>query len=481
MLKRCFLLLVALFLLTQCFLFPPSAQSAGDPNIQDAFENGTLALREIKFIFDYTGYALRAPAIGYELVLKGKMEGAAPVYSEDGAWVSLDLNGKDFHAVPYFFSPDGSKAILMDEEYAYILKDKVITMILPNYLRSVHDDYGSFTQFNKLPPAQWAGSEGITWSPDGRYAVLTNFRQIFMMMRLIYGLYIIDTETGEMFCAETYPNKITDDWASVIQTCFDVSGRYLYYTVYGRVFPDSLVSLMRYDMETGEKQRLLACPQNAAYPRLAKDSSGRLINLTDANRADEFLGLNVFEQNNGLWKVNAFAFSQPSANVRPLYMDIGSADMGVMLQTVIFDGRPSMLPGRFHADRSFTGHDELLLIDGFDAPKATVLPLNAYGDGSELAGRILNGDVLQCLNIKLSPDGHYALLLVTDRQTYSFLMMDMETLALKIVQTPPGAASMRAGNGIGPSNAYPSGYNWFEGNKVVILTGEDLKLYEFVY
>jgi hypothetical protein len=332
-----------------------------------------------------------------------------------------------------------------------------------------------------MQPAQWAGSEGITWSPDGRYAVLTSFKQVFMMMRFIYGLYIIDTDTGELICADTYPIKFTDGAASVIQACFDPSGRYLYYMLYGNINPDCRVTLMRYDMETGEKQQLLKCPQNTAYPKLAQDSRGRLIDLTDATRPDEFLGLNVFEQKDGVWTAKAFAFSQPSMNVRPQYMDIGSAGMGIMLQTVIFNGKIITLPGCFFTDDTLTGYDELLLIEGMDAAKATILSLSAYGDGSELAAKISSGEVLQCLNIKLSPDGRYALLLTMDGNAYSFMMMDLKTLALKKVQSPQGAASMRAGYGIGPSNAYPSGYNWFDGNKLVILTEEGLKLYEFAY
>ncbi len=479
MLKKWCLLLAILCLLTQCVLFGAAAQSASDPSLQAAFENDTLALREVPSINDYTGYTLRASAAAY--AQKAEMDGTAPAAAADGEWVSLDLDGQNFYPAPYFYSPDGSKAILMDEEHAYILEGNVITMILPNYIRSVHDTYGSFSQFNKLPPAQWVGSEGITWSPDGRFAVLTNFRQIFMMMRLIYGLYIIDTDTGELLCLDTYPSKITEGAASVIQTCFDATGRYLYYILYGNINPDSRTTLMRYDMETGEKQQLLACPQNAAYPKLKLDSRGRPVNLTDANRPDEFLGLNVFEQIDGVWAANAFSFSQPSANVRPQYMDIGNAGMGIVLQTIFFNGKNVMLPGRFLTDDKFTGYDDLLLIGGKDASKATVLPLSAYGDGSELAAKISSGEVLQCLNIKLSPDGRYALLLTTDGNAYSFMMMELATLSLKKVQSSPGAASMRGGNGIGPSNAYSSGYNWFEGNKVVILTEEGLKLYEFAY
>ena len=479
MLKKCCLILAFLCLLSQCFQLNAAAQSAGDSSLQAAFENGTLTLQEASSITDFTVCTLRASATAY--AQKAEMEGTAHAVPADGVWVSLDLNAQDFHTVPYFYSPDGNKAILMDEKHAYILKDNTITMILPNYLRSVHDSYSGFARFIKMDPAQWAGSEGITWSPDGRYAVLTSFRQVFMMMRFIYGLYILDTDTGELICADTYPIKFTEGAASVIQTCFDASGRYLYYMLYGNINPDCRTALMRYDMETGEKQQLLACPQNTAYPRLELDSKGRLVDLTDTTQPNEFLGLNVFEQKDGVWTAAALPFSQPSMIVRPQYMDIGNAGMGIMLQTTFCNGRTGMLPGRFLTDDAFTGYDELLLIEGFDAQHATVLPLSAYGDGSELAAKISSGEILQCLNIKLSPNGSFALLLATDGKTYSFMMMDLATLALKKVQSPPGCASVRAGSGLPQSNAYPSGYNWFEGNKLVILTGDGLKLYEFLY
>jgi hypothetical protein len=251
--------------------------------------------------------------------------------------------------------------------------------------------------------------------------------------------------------------------------------------LYGNISPDCRTALMLYDMETGEKQQLLACPQNAAYPRLKQDPKGRLVNLKDASRPDEYLGLNVFEQKDGLWAADTFAFSQPSALVRPQYMDIGSTGMGIMLQSVFFNGKSIMLPGRFLTDDTFTGYDELLIIEGMDTKKATVLPLSALGDGSELAAKIAGGEVLQCLNIRLSPDGRYALLLTTDGKAYGFMMMDLATLTLQKVQSPPGAASMRAGNGLPQSGAYLSGYNWFEGSKVAVLTEDGLKLYEFIY
>lgn len=137
--------------------------------------------------------------------------------------------------------------------------------------------------------------------------------------------------------------------------------------------------------------------------------------------------------------------------------------------------------GRFFTDSSLTGYDELLLIEGFDAPKATILPLLAYGDCSELAQKTENGKALLCLNIKLSPDGRYAMILVTDKKSYSFLMMDMATLELKKVESPLGTASLSAGRGNPMSNAYPSGYSWFEGNKLIILTEDGLKLFELAY
>jgi hypothetical protein len=152
MLKKWCLLFAILCLLTQCVLFNASAQSVKDPMLQAAFENNALALREVPSITDYSGYTLRASSNAY--AQKAEMDGTVTAIPADGAWVSLDLDGRNFHPAPYFYSPDGSKAILMDEEHAYVLKDNTITMILPNYLRSVRDSYGGFSRFIKMQPTQ---------------------------------------------------------------------------------------------------------------------------------------------------------------------------------------------------------------------------------------------------------------------------------------------------------------------------------------
>ena len=477
--KKCCLLVIMICLLTSSAFNAAAGQSARDTNLQSAFESDNLTLREIQLVPDFAGYTLRVSAAVY--AQKAEMEGTAPTYPADGEWVTLDLNSQDFHAAPYFFSPDGSKAILMDEEHAYILSGNVITMILPNYLRGVRDEYASFSRFLKMKPTQWAGSEGLIWSPDGRYAVLTSYATTLIRGQFIYGLYLIDTQTGELFCADTYPNMLMDGGASVFQACFDETGRYVYYMLWGSLYEDSRISLMRYDMQTGMKQRLLACPHFAAYPKLQLDSAGRLFNLLDNTKANEPLGLSVYQQEDGNWVSTAYTFSKPMAAIRPMYMEIGSADMGVMLHNLSFQGKSSMAVGRFFADGSLTGYDELLLIEGFDAPRASILPLPAYGDGSELGKKTENGRVLLCLNIQLSPDGRYAMILATDRKSNRFLMMDMATLELKKVESPSGTASLSAGRSNPMSMAYPCGYNWFEGNKLIILTEDGLKLYEFAF
>lgn len=482
--KKFFLLLTALCLLAQCALFPALAQGARDPLFQAAFESNKLELREAQWYDNLSGYKLRIPAAMYEEVKKSLPEGGTVEFSDDGKWVIATLTAEISHlAEVYFFSPDGTKAIGMDDAYLYVVEDKTITLIQPNYERSVPDTYGGFAQFAQMRPLNWVGSEGITWSPDGRYAVITNHKQVLMYMRFIYGLYIIDTQSGELYCADTYPSDFLKGGASVLQACFDASGRYLYYTLYGGAYEDTRASLMRYDMQTGEKQRILPCFHNAAYPKLQRDSKGRLIHMMDTIRADESLGLSVYTQQSGIWTYRTYTFSMPSAVIRPTYMEVGSADIGIMLHTLLpnYDqNRVFSAFGRFIADDSFTGYDELLLIEDEDAAQATVLPLSDYQDGRALAEKITQIDSMQYLNAKLSPDGHYALLLMktTKESTFCFLVMDMETLALRPVHTPAGTASLLGAN---TSQLYPSGYNWFAGNKIIIMTENGLKQFEFAF
>jgi hypothetical protein len=371
----------------------------------------------------------------------------------------------------------------MDEKHAYLLADKNITMILPNYTRGVPDTYAVFSHNFKKKPSLWVNTEGIAWSPDGRYAVLTNYWQSFMVQNL-QGLYILDTELGEIFLADAYSTDyLKGGVATVIQACFDATGRYLYYTIYGQFAPDINIMLMRYDMETGEKKQLYACPKSAAFPKLKLDPKGRLVYLTNNVNPNFPLGINILEQKDDTWTSNTFEFSQPGYLIRPKFLDLGSSGIGILLQwlQVASLGRQFSLPGRFLTDDGFTGYNDLLLIEGLDAKEAIQMPLSECGDGRALADRILKGEVLQCLNIQLSPDGYYALLLVTDGKAYNFMVMDLNTLAICKVDTPKGMASRQALCGDKPNNVYPSGVGWFEGNKVVILTEEGLKLYEFAY
>jgi hypothetical protein len=347
----------------------------------------------------------------------------------------------------FYFSPGGGKILCLDQNKAYVVEGQDVTLIVPDTARGVPDEYGSFAKFAVTPPYKWAGSEGVVWSPDGRYAVLTNYEAALKYLKFIYGLYIIDTQTGQLYCVDTYPDDPFQSGAAVFQACLDPSGRYVYYMLYGRIYDDSMVSLMRYDMETGKKERLYACPTLSAYPRLQWTEQGQLVNLLDSLRAQEHMGLNVFEEKNGVWTSSSLLFSQPPIAIRPYFMEVGPAGYGVLLHTIPTTNtkesglaRVLNLPGRFDMNAGFEGYDDLLLIESFDAPSATRLPM--AGDTGKLVEQLSRGGALQCLNIKLSPDGRYALLLMmNDKDEYGFLIMDLETLSLKRVKAPAGAAS----------------------------------------
>ncbi len=456
-----------------------------DTRLEAAFESDALVLAETALIQDLSGYTLRARTAYYEAVLKGSLPGVTPVYSGDGAWVSFALTGSEMLPAPRqcFFSPDGGKALCMDKQIAYVAEGKTITIISYSHERSVQDEYGQYAAFAKLTPDRWVGAEGVVWSPDGRYAVLTNFAEVFFRARFVYGLYIIDTVTGELFCADTYPTKLKEKWGAVMQACFGPAGRQLYYVLYGSAYGDAPVSLMCYDVETGQKQRLLACQKRSAYPMLQMGGSGSLMNLADSPNASEPLGLNVYTQRDGVWSMKTYALPQTSRIAYPIYFDAGPAGFGVLLDRILpaNQGKSVTMAGQVRLEDGYPGLGEFLLIDSPDAPYATRISLLSYGDGSLLDGRLAEGTLWQCLNIKLSPDGRYALLLVGNSGEFAFLMMDMETLALRRVTAPDGLASTAAVYNVPVSNAYPSGFNWFLGNKLVFNGTDGLKLCEFAY
>ena len=455
--------------------------------LDTAFQSGTLSFGEIECLTDPESNILRFPAGWEDADLLFADDSIQPGYSQDGKWITFSYD-EPYCFPPHYYSPDGSTTLFFgDERYSgYVIQGDVISMLRFDSERSVDDTYGAFAKFSTMIPNRWVGLEGLAWSPDGRYAVLTNSTYLFRTYKFIYGLYVIDTQTSEMLCLDTYSTNAMKDGASVLQACFDNTGRYLYYMLLGQASADDedRVSLMRYDMETGEKAKLYGeSLLDATFPKLQTDAQGRLWRLRNyIASSDEYSGLNLYQADGEVWTTTTYSLSQPAKAIRPFYMEI-AGDTGVMLAYIdsLNQSDQYTLPMRFFPEETPEHFDEVLLISGFDATRAEALCLSDEGSMDTLAAFDSEGG-LKCVNIKLSPDGRYALLLMKGgAREYGYMMMDTQTLALCRVDAPDQATTIYAMlNGLS-SNPYPPGFNWFSGNTFVISTESGPALFALDY
>ena len=468
------------YLLAVLCLLPAVTVCASPPDadLAQIMAGGEAVLEEVPFLSPSEPVTVRIPVAlaNAETFLPATAE---PAYTDDGKWLTVTVNGSALPLEAGYSSPDGSKMLCPDGANLWLFEGDTLTLLSPDTARSVEDTYGSFERFLQSDTRQWVGAEGVTWSQDGHYAVLTNYKSVIQMVRMIYGLYVIDTQTGSILCLDTFPSKFGTGAASVLQACFDETGRILYAIVFGDTknnYGDP-VSLVRYDMETGKKQKLCGSEMIVGMPRLQADAQGRLWNLITPHSSAENGGLNLYAEADGQWTITQYTLPQPCAVMYPVSMELSADGTGLCLvQLNQSQNMNVQLPGIFRVTETGAAYQGLLTFDSLLAKEAQLLPFENYVN-PDMAAAIFREGKPRCLNAKLSPDGSHALLLVTDGKEYAFLLLDMQTFALCRVQTPNGTASPY-GAWNGASKQYAAGYTWVSGNRIAISTETGVRLFE---
>ena len=205
------------YLLAVLCLLPAvtACASPQDADLAQIMAGGEAVLEEVPFLSPSDTYTIRIPATLADTVtlLNGTAE---PAYTDDGKWRTVTVNGSALPLEAGYSSPDGSKMLCPDGANLWLFEGDTLTLLSPDTARSVEDTYGSFERLLQSDTRQWVGAEGVTWSQDGHYAVLTNYKSVIQMVRMIYGLYVIDTQTGSILCLDTFPSKFGTGAASVL-------------------------------------------------------------------------------------------------------------------------------------------------------------------------------------------------------------------------------------------------------------------------
>lgn len=474
------------------------AASRRDAALDAVFQSGAPALQEVSLWGN--------DAEQYEVVFSAAqldfMSFDASVYaprrSEDGRVIAVAMPAQEVRALlnaarPLSVSPDGETVLLYAEGMLAALRGNILTLLLEAQDRGVADTYGNLERYmDDIVGAGLVGEEGVVWSPDGRYAVITNARDVLMTMRFIVDPILIDTQTGEIFLTATYPDKLLDGGAAVTQARFDGTGRYLYYLLYG-YYGNNKCALMRYDLLNDETILCYDGPQLAYYPSLCELSDGCLLALLDVFGSDLACGLNVYAQEAGGWRNDPQVFSLPARCFYPRSLAYAANSDYALITGLLYRSLPALLM-RLQPGSGFAGREDYWAIEslrGRAATRLTAAQVEAEfasiqtdlgtGSDADALSDLLGSKYVSIHRACLSPDGHYALLYCsgkddTGADAYAFLLLRLEDMALVPVQADPqllmGAA---ASPSAGP--LYAPGVSWCADGTLLILGEEGVKAY----
>lgn len=340
-------------------------------------------------------------------------------------------------------SPSGNAFLIDLGGIAAIVRNEEITVLTINRSRGAQNEFADLTYRHiENRPAFPSEPDSFCWSPDERYITMTFPRRTLMNMQFM-DLLLADTRTGDIFLAEATPKKIRIDGALTATTaCFDETGRYVYYLVYGHVAENARSGLKRYCLETGETE--LLCTVSGTffyYPQLSVDGNGVVRAITDDNKQDRHLGVITFTNVDGEWKSEVRSFPNPLAlqSPRRYYRSENSGyelflSKGYVQSSEI--GAHDMNYLTFYNETLGTGSDAnaiLLPVDGFG--QAETMEISEYL--SAIAQKTIEQPSIQ--QVTLSPDGYSALILAAYNRSVVCCIIDLDTLVCRRVEFPEDA------------------------------------------
>lgn len=209
----------------------------------------------------------------------------ARAYLEENVPTQEALEAALATAIPISISHTGDSAIVLAGHLLLALREDGARIICPSTTRSVADEYGKLAARTKNPLNMLSADE-VKWSPDGRYAMITDWYRSVNAKQMLVDPAVIDTTTGEIVLLATYPrSNVWEGRTGVISASFSQDGKYLYYMLYSNQL-EHIAGLMRVDLATGETalcaEIISGTPDHADLLELA---NGSMMCLTSDYRA----------------------------------------------------------------------------------------------------------------------------------------------------------------------------------------------------
>ena len=272
-------------------------------------------------------------------------------------------------------------------------------------------------------------TDGVIWAPDGSKAVLLNsYSFLSRMDTSLAQLIIMDVQAGDIYLVRRFSNRRTEEnFGAVTGACFDESGRYVYYTVYGNP-----PSLRRHDTETGEdilvQNVLEGRGEFPDRPRLYLTRNGSFLTLFEGSSRGDYGLLLMYESSGRRYYKKYETGLKPLGRLLSFEMNAQSG-LGIVLNR---DG---------YTDPAGGYTTSLLVIDTDQSMYGLGQPVMFKTDGSavrlnktqytKLIDENAAEDYEYLYSACLSPDGEYAL--VTARNCmYLLRLRTLETLRLEL-------------------------------------------------
>ena len=482
--KKCLALLLCLILL--CAALPASALTDGElqQKLDAAFEADALKLVE-------TTLPICHPAIDDLELSEGLLEYLKQhTDSEDPAAALKDSYSPE-NLQLLSLSPSGESALFVYAGMGVSMYRGKYHILYPAYEKGVEDTNRNLELYaEKYVMRRFSdmiGSEGIVYSPDGKYAAVYNMKISVYKSQFCIDPVIIDLSTGEMILTATYPNKLPreENAGAVTSACFSADSNTFYYTVYGN-FGDNRIRMCRYDIASGTTATVLDTETYAWRPHLSLTAGGNFLVAIDSPRET---GIAYIKNSGGgpvldkqtpsadfnLFRIEDLRYSADSGNA----VFIGGPGSGywVAFQLV----KPEEDFKGFDQYLSLTKDTNEIVITTAEEYRNTIMEhLKDTEDGKETQLRYPNKDYpyQNILNMILSPDGHYVLLNAVSQSAdgtgRNLFLVRLDDLAVRKIsgldagEIPVGAMA----------GAYQMNIEWNTEN-LIIGTNDGIKTYRF--
>ncbi len=449
-----------------------------DETIANAIENGrklSLVPTEMENILDYPIFV---SAGIYDTLLEQYPEDA-PVfelaYDSKRVKVPEELRSEFFHAdtetEDIFListSPSGNIRLYSgDQGLNFLVKDNEITVIGLNENRSAPlDEDGEKSVYRALNNlAARPERDGIVWSKNERYFIVS-FPYLSMQNMSLYDLMFVDTETGDFVVTNNTLKKWgKEGFEHAHLACFDDADENIYYFAFVNADQnDGYKSVLKkYNMETGKIETLCGYEEIDVYcPNLCLTAENEIRAIYTPNLFADNGGLISFKETTNGWAYEKKVFDEISRYQSPhRYFLSENSGMEVVLNQIIgsinylsianekldVPGYNRMILLPVNGNQAYAG--EILSDEALESGESAKAwgAYSVYNNNMENALRYPAPEYMNVLEMTLSPDGYYALLVTQYPEIYSddgmnyaiktgLCLIDLETLRFSEIELP---------------------------------------------